>query len=413
MTGRAQFPSGESFIGRAPVLSRIRDWLDSRDQLFVVQGEPGAGKTALARRLCHLDQSPGDSGFASGFLTWAHFCRVGDAESISPYVWAERLSTRLCQRYPVFRQAVSDTAGDGKVKITGTAEATTVTGPGATIVGVQVTLVAGAMPVEEACRRLLTAPLAAARAAGLTDEIVIVVDALDESLADSSPVKIPQLVERMVRADERFRAVVTTRPDRQVLRHLDVGGRSYDLAAEDVDVTRSDIEALIAQTLGGRPDLVARLEPALTASEVAESIGAASAGNFLYASQIMQSLGLDPDTAITRDSLAELPRGLDEFYRGFLEQRCDPDNPDKWLLVGPVAGALAVARSALLEAQVSRFSGCSRSAVRHTLEVTLRQFVEFDKERPVTERRYSVFHRSFAEFLLEENRAWHVLVPGQ
>ena len=75
----------QNFTGRTWVFEAINDWLDKPDapRFFLLTGEPGSGKSAIAARLVQfsLGRVPPPNGlshFTPGFLNAIHFCRADD-----------------------------------------------------------------------------------------------------------------------------------------------------------------------------------------------------------------------------------------------------------------------------------------------------------------------------------------------
>ena len=96
------------FLGRASVFQAISRWLNDpgAPRVFIVTGEPGSGKSAIAARLVQLtgNAEAGSVGvpLTPGFLSAFHFCRYSDYRWIDPIVFAKSISTQLANRYPSF-----------------------------------------------------------------------------------------------------------------------------------------------------------------------------------------------------------------------------------------------------------------------------------------------------------------------
>src|SRR5437763_806402 len=104
--------STRNFTGREWVFQAINDWLADPDnsRFFLLIGEPGSGKTAIASRLVQLTQgavSPpaGLNHLTPDFLSAQHFCSARDSRWINPRAFAESLALQLAKRYPVYAKA--------------------------------------------------------------------------------------------------------------------------------------------------------------------------------------------------------------------------------------------------------------------------------------------------------------------
>jgi hypothetical protein len=137
--------------------------------------------------------------------------------------------------------------------------------------------------------------------------------------------------------------------------------------------------------------------------EVARSVRNKSDGNFLYVSQLLQMLHTRP-APITSDAINELPDGLLDFYRKFLRQLFG-QNISAWnQQYVPVLGSLAVAQEAVSSTDLAGFAGLKKSQVRQIIS-EVGQLLDYQHDVRESQRSYSFFHRSFAEFLLDEDAA--------
>src|SRR5215211_4230227 len=97
----------DEFTGREWVFNAVDDWLaqSGESRFFVLIGEPGSGKTALAGRLnqfsrneIHLPQ--GLTNLTPNFLSAVHFCSARDRRWINPHTFTKSLALQLATRYP-------------------------------------------------------------------------------------------------------------------------------------------------------------------------------------------------------------------------------------------------------------------------------------------------------------------------
>jgi len=85
-------------------------------RFFLLTGEPGCGKSAIAARLVQFAQgevAPPDglSHFAPGFLKASYFCSARESLSIDPLTFARSLSLQLAH-LPDFAQGLAQALKD-------------------------------------------------------------------------------------------------------------------------------------------------------------------------------------------------------------------------------------------------------------------------------------------------------------
>jgi hypothetical protein len=130
----------KDFTGRIWVLEAIHDWMSKKDasRYFLLTGDPGSGKSAVAARLCQfsLGETPPPDGFPAlvlKSLSAFHFCSARSGRWIDPSIFAESLAIQLSSRYPEFAQVLAEKSGDRKIRIVVEQNAANVSG---TMVGV-------------------------------------------------------------------------------------------------------------------------------------------------------------------------------------------------------------------------------------------------------------------------------------
>ena len=106
----------KDFTGREWLFAEIDGWLADPDgpQFFIITGEPGIGKTAIAARLAQFSArrvKPADSytHIQEGFLSATHFCSARSGGYIAPESFAQSLGAQLAARYPAFATAIAPT----------------------------------------------------------------------------------------------------------------------------------------------------------------------------------------------------------------------------------------------------------------------------------------------------------------
>src|SRR2546426_3088104 len=110
------------FSGREWLFDRITAWSSDRNgpRYFVLSGAPGAGKSAVARRLQTWSES-GEaparwSAFTRKWLGAFHFCLVNDLRTRNPRTFAESLSRQLAQSVSGFTETLVSSASAGQTR---------------------------------------------------------------------------------------------------------------------------------------------------------------------------------------------------------------------------------------------------------------------------------------------------------
>jgi hypothetical protein len=331
-------------------------------------------------------------------LDAAFFCSARDLLLTNPHFFVESVALQLASRHPVYALALARCASDGKIRIH--VEQTGINSPGMTQTGVVIhRLNVRGVPPDDAFRRTIREPLNELFQTKPNSQVFILVDALDEARRASRAIGIPELVIRADGMPSGVRWIVTCRSDiPDLLRPLLARGEECALSAGlGLERSREDVRRHLASELG-KPELRDKLADGLTANEVADAVGD-GAGNFLYVRYLLQSLR--DRGSVTRASLASLPKNLSEAYLEFLGRL--PRTAEWADSYAPILGVLAVAREGLTEDQLANFVKRKRARIRVALR-SVAQFLQ-PTEGSVSTRRHTLYHSSFAEFLLNRDEA--------
>lgn len=380
------------FTGRQWVFAEIDRWLATPDgsRYFMITGEPGIGKTAIAGRLTQLYNLPA-----------AHFCIAGQADTIVPLNFARALSLQLT-RLDGFAQYIT---GDQGVNISGHAYAGQNSGP---VIGVNInTLVVQAPSATVAFDRVVADPLRQLYAKGFDRQVVILVDALDEAVQLQGTETIVSLLAGQQHLPSQVRFIVTSRPESEVLRHFEQA-HILSLNAENAENIQ-DVRTYVRTQVESSQALQARLiEYGVQLQTLIDSLVTASQGNFLYLFYLLPAIAAGTQRLNATDAL---PQGLGGFYRELLRSRIAKNTSTWRTIYRPILGILAAARAPLTEEQLGQFSRLSEQEVDDVLQ----DMQEFLDPTQATRGQYLLYHRSIAEFLRDKQQAtkdfWIDLIP--
>jgi hypothetical protein len=401
--GRVDVPAdvaarASNFAGRAWVVDQIVDWMNrGSERFFLLTGEPGSGKTALAAWLAGVGSTP-DAAAARDALervrdSWkaAHFCVAEDQRgSLNPGRFVQSISSQLSDRYGDFAQAILQR----NVQIIINQQVRENFGK---VVGAQIGTLIINSNFEDTYDRALREPLKQiyhySQFSGL--RIFILVDALDEALTFG----YPNIVTLLAGSDDfpdGVRFLLTSRNDPNVtkkfksVRHLDLSSDKYKRDSDD------DIFVYVKRRLS-EEKIKSHIARVSAADDIEETLVNQAAGNFLYVRFLLD------EVADNKRSLAELsglPRGLYGMYRMYLDRimlQGSQGNPgQRWLnQFQPLIGCLSVALPAAPLESLHHWMREDDSHINVRLS-EVQQITEYD---PGYEGGYKLYHRSMAEFL--------------
>jgi hypothetical protein len=387
------------FVGRRWVLDEVRRWLEDRsERYFMILGEPGSGKTAVAAWLAGAMASAGSPAAADapspGDWDAVHFCIArGQRGTVNPSQFAQSLSEQLAHRYDAFAVAVLNQLSPN---VTVRMEAGQNLG---TMIGLRLErLYVSDRDAEDLYDRIVRQPLRALAQADPDVKVNILVDALDESFAAAGP-NIASLIAGSDDLPANVRFLITTRAEPRVVdqfdnvRELDLSAAAHEVAAQ------ADLQGYLGARFRSSSSLRALL--AADAAALRDRIAERADGNFLYAKFVLDELASGRRTP---GGEIELPQGLHELYRSFLDRLVPPDRfSDVWpRRYAPFFGCLTVATPIAPDEMLPSWLGWTTAELNVHIDDTA-QFIEHVTDAPKDIDGYRLYHSSIADFLIKKN----------
>ena len=401
----------ELFQGRGWVFSAVETWLAEPDaesgQVFLLTGEPGSGKSAIAGRLVQFSQGSqtppaGSSQLKQGFLSAIHFCSARDSSWIDPHNFARSIAHQLAGRYVEFAKALPN-VGDKTVNMAPASEHRPGRRVGAGQRGRHQRrhLNLAGLSALDAFNRAVLDPLRSIYNAGFDEPITILVDALDESLSYEGVTTILNLVSRLDSLPRRVRFIFTSRNEERVTNEFLEADGLYLSAEENDELNQRDIADYVLWRLGNDPQLAAATASldAPRRDEFAARLKGRAGGNFLYVAFVLNAVARGQRSP---EDLDELPDGLDKLYHDSLNRVVKLGHNDWSKDYAPLMGTLSVAREPMSSAQLQSILGLASESALEGLLRDLRQFTESvhrSAEGESDSESFRLYHQSVVDFL--------------
>jgi hypothetical protein len=348
----------KGFVGREFVfdeVDRILGGSEFASGYVVIRGEPGIGKTAIAASLVAR----------RGYV---HHFNIAPENIRSPRQFLENVCAQLIARYELDHATLPPQAGEDA--------------------GFLSQLLAEA--VEPARQR--------------DEPVVVVVDALDEAEDTGLDPTANRLYLPRSLPDGGF-FVVTTREEADY--RLDVDNDTEIWIRDEDPANQQDVARYVESFIDAHAESMHDRIAAwgLTRPDFVEAVAGRSEGNFMYLVHVLPEIArgkLGPDEG---EGMGALPRGLKGYYQRHWRDMKDADSVRFESFQRPVLCFLAISREPVTIPQLMEWTRLEPSPVKDVV----REWREFLNEDPdVKPPTYRIYHRSFAEFLdEEENLRWY------
>ena len=384
-----------NFTGREWMFEAIQNWLDdpNGDRFFLLTGEPGSGKTAIAARLAQFAQGAATyPGLEAGFLQAVHFCSARDSVWIDPKEFARSLALQLAASIPEFGLALKD-VGEKTTNIN--VDLTVGTAQNSDIKGVVIqNLTLSGLTGQEAFTQVVVNPLRQIQQEGFSQPATILVDSLDEALTHDGESTIVSLLSKLS-ANVKLRLILTSRNEGRVKEKLEEYKELFLSAPENLDKNQQDVRAYIDAKFRQEETLQNSLQAeALDQEVLTTNLIEKSEGNFLYVRFLLEAVALGQQSFANLDGL---PQGLNELYYSSLGRVVELGKKDWSKVYAPVMGVLLAAQESLTESQIRAFTKLEESVVWDCL-TDLQQFLD-EIESEDEETLYELYHQSVTDFL--------------
>jgi tetratricopeptide (TPR) repeat protein len=416
-----------AFVGRDWLLTEVERFRQDlgRRQLVIV-GEPGSGKSAFIAFLAEHWNCP------------RHFIRVdsvGGVTGVSARAFLISIGAQLFQKYgpDIFARPdpaptrVSVGVASGRAHVVGRfieelhalpflpcpegeVDVRVIAAIGdSEVVGEHVGRlvdVAEALDERTLLHVALVEPLRILHDLHPDEQVVVAVDALDESLYHPAP-RIQDVLPRVSDAGypQILKLVMTSRAGD----HLAVFPPADRLDLEDAakgyrDESRKDARRYIERRLGEPPLAEAiATRPVDEVRAFVRRIDDGGAGNFLYLYHLLNETADSIRDGVLDLGSMRVPRDLDDVYRVFAVEKIKAGATlHDWVeLYQPLLATLAVVREPVDRELLAGFAGVGIDYADYVLG-QLRQFLEAVEDG--VRLHYRLYHSSFAEYLLDPTR---------
>lgn len=366
-----------NFVGRDWLLTLVDNFLESsKNRFLIITGEPGIGKTAFAANLCITRR-----------INAHHFCQTYSGGTLDSLSFVYSINEQLKKSLPDYSRYLLDPQ---YIQIN--ANQTIKEMKGGTAFNIFIDKLPDRYSPFAAYESLIRRPLQQwAKDHQSFGPVVLLVDALDESISNEYSPNIYEIIVSSDDLPECVRWIITSRPNFKL---EGLGGQCIRLTANSEENTK-DISKYLRMRMARIKNFTEMKHDAQMKLILEEKSG----GNFLFLKYALEQILDEPDIDLTI-LINELPTGLNEIYARFIANAIKNRSSGEWLnLYAPVLGILCVAREGFSKKEIARISGLDIQSVHKVLT----EISSLIKKTEVKDSQYSLYHVSFAEFLQDQS----------
>jgi hypothetical protein len=363
-------PKRRGFVGRDWLFARVTAFLGRPEKrVLLIEGQAGVGKSSFLAEMIHRNPD--------GAVIAYHCCQADTPATLSPAEFVRTMASMIASQHPDYAAELDSPA-----------------------VGDRLARDAVELDPASAFEQGVLAPLA--RLPPQDGRVrVLAIDALDEALLRPPPAAggpppltvVDLLSTRVDRFPPWLKVVATTRPERPVKQRL--AFEAEVISAED-PLNRKDLETFVRVRLDD-----ATLRDRVEASgqpidDVVAQLTTLAAGNFLYASQVLDEVAED---AYHFTDIDKLPPTLRQKYAWFLNRQFPTEK--SFAPLREVLELLVAAEVALPLGDLATGLGCAPK----DLAPRLSRLASFIRTEPGADPAYGIYHKSMTEWLTDPARS--------
>ena len=376
----------EGFTGREWVFEEIDQWLQQRNErFFILTGEPGVGKSAIAAQLTQTRKD----------IAAYHFCIARQISTVEPNNVLLSLAAQLIKYFPDYGEALVNTVKPLFLQVN--VEINIENIRDSVVQGVVIENLHIHYP-KQALDIVLRQALAALPNPP-KKPVLILIDSLDEAVTYSNENNLVTLLSSVDDLPSWVRFILTSRPDKQrVLSYFQTLKPYYYHLNELSEKNKKDIHQYVDRRVVSEPIQVQiqrfQVQPEALINQITEL----SQGNFLYAKVLLDDIELGGQPL---DNLAALPKSLNELYYNFL-LRLKAEWEGKYQ---PIFGILTVTKASVTEEELANLLSeqLNETELGQRLRV-VQQFLDV-VQNDYAENTYTLFHQSLQDYLTDKEKS--------
>jgi hypothetical protein len=376
----------KGFTGREWVFEEIDRWLQQgNERFFILTGEPGVGKSAIA---AHLTQTRKD-------IAAYHFCIARQISTVEPNNVLLSLAAQLIKYFPDYGEALVNTVKPLFLKVN--VEINIENIRDSVVQGVVINNLHIHYP-KQALDIVLRQALAALPKPP-KDPILILIDSLDEAVTYSNENNLVTLLSSVDDLPPWVRFILTSRPDKQqVLSYFKTLKPYYYHLNELSEKNKKDIHRYVDQRVVSELIQVQIQRFQVQSEVLINQITELSKGNFLYTKVLLDDIELGGQPI---DNLAALPKSLNDLYYNFL-LRLKPKWEGKYQLIFRI---LTVTKAPVTEEELTNLLSeqLNETELEQGLGV-VQQFLDV-VQNDRAEDTYTLFHQSLQDYLVDKEKS--------